>query len=124
MARPMPRPAPVTSAVRPFKSLIDIGTSIQFGRLLGHRKLEKDRDEEEQQRRTADNDLHGCLNSSFRLYTMAGDFGVYSVDHAQPGDPSRVRVGKGKARRHIKFRSMSDLERPFVRRYIQAAIDR
>ena len=25
--------------------------------------------------------------------------------------------------RHIKFKSMGDLERPFVRRYIQAAIE-
>lgn len=39
-------------------------------------------------------------------------------------DPNRVLEGEGKAMRHIKFRSMSDLERPFVRRYIQAAIER
>jgi hypothetical protein len=38
-------------------------------------------------------------------------------------DPNRVLQGEGKAMRHIKFRSMSDLERPFVRRYIQAAIE-
>jgi len=38
-------------------------------------------------------------------------------------DPSRVLVGEGKAMRHIQFKSMSDLERPFVRRYIQAAIE-
>ena len=38
-------------------------------------------------------------------------------------DPNRVLEGEGKAMRHIKFRSMSDLERPFVRRYIQAAIE-
>ncbi len=38
-------------------------------------------------------------------------------------DPNRVLEGEGKAMRHIKFRRMSDLERPFVRRYIQAAIE-
>jgi hypothetical protein len=38
-------------------------------------------------------------------------------------DPNRVLEGDGKTNRHIKFRSMSDLERPFVRRYIQAAIE-
>src|SRR5579864_6077246 len=38
-------------------------------------------------------------------------------------DPNRVLEGEGKAMRHIKFRSMSDLERPFVRRYIRAAIE-
>jgi hypothetical protein len=34
-------------------------TGIRFGRLPGHRKLEKDRQQKEQQRWTADNDLHG-----------------------------------------------------------------
>jgi hypothetical protein len=38
-------------------------------------------------------------------------------------DPNRLLEGEGKAMRHIKFRSMSDLERPFVRRYIRAAIE-
>ena len=38
-------------------------------------------------------------------------------------DPSRVLEGDGKTNRHIKFKNMSDLERPFVRRYIQAAIE-
>jgi len=38
-------------------------------------------------------------------------------------DPNRVLEGEGKTMRHIKFKSMSDLERPFVRRYIQAAIE-
>ena len=31
--------------------------------------------------------------------------------------------GEGKTNRHIKLRNMSALERPFVRRYIQAAIE-
>jgi len=38
-------------------------------------------------------------------------------------DPNRVLEGDGKVNRHIKLRSMSDLEPPFVRRYIQAAIE-
>src|SRR3954451_6540197 len=37
-------------------------------------------------------------------------------------DPNRVLEGDGKTMRHIKFASLRDLERPFVRRYIQAAI--
>ena len=37
-------------------------------------------------------------------------------------DPSRVLDGEGKTMRHIKFAGERDLERPFVRRYIQAAI--
>jgi hypothetical protein len=38
-------------------------------------------------------------------------------------DPNRVLEGDGKAMRHIKFASLSDVERPFVRRYIQAAME-
>ena len=38
-------------------------------------------------------------------------------------DPSRVLEGEGKTMRHIRFASERDLERPFVRRYIQAAIE-
>jgi hypothetical protein len=34
-----------------------------------------------------------------------------------------VLEGEGKAMRHIKFRSLRDLERPFVRRYLQAAME-
>jgi hypothetical protein len=37
-------------------------------------------------------------------------------------DPNRVLEGDGKAMRHIKFASLVDVERPFVRRYIQAAM--
>ncbi len=39
-------------------------------------------------------------------------------------DPNRVLEGEGKALRHIKFKNPGDLERPFVRRYIQAAMER
>jgi hypothetical protein len=38
-------------------------------------------------------------------------------------DPNRVLEGDGKTMRHIKFARVGDLERPFVRRYIQAAIE-
>jgi hypothetical protein len=38
-------------------------------------------------------------------------------------DPNRVLEGDGKTMRHIKFASLRDLERPFVRRYIHASIE-
>src|SRR5271155_5157363 len=38
-------------------------------------------------------------------------------------DPNRVLEGKGKTMRHIKLRSQRDVERPFVRRYIQTAME-
>lgn len=38
-------------------------------------------------------------------------------------DPNGVLVGKGKAIRHITLHEQSDLERPFIRRFLQAAID-
>ena len=38
-------------------------------------------------------------------------------------DPNRVLEGDGKSMRHIKFASERDLARPFVSRYIRAAMD-
>jgi hypothetical protein len=38
-------------------------------------------------------------------------------------DPHHVLEGDGKVMRHVKFRSESDLERPFVRRYIGMAME-
>ena len=38
-------------------------------------------------------------------------------------DPNGILVGKGKSIRHITIRNENELERPFVRRYLQAAID-
>jgi hypothetical protein len=38
-------------------------------------------------------------------------------------DPNRVMEGEGKIMRHIKFRILADLERPFVRRYIRTAME-
>jgi len=37
-------------------------------------------------------------------------------------DPNKVLEGKGKAIRHITIRSQRELERPFLRKYLQAAI--
>jgi hypothetical protein len=39
-------------------------------------------------------------------------------------DPNGVLEGEGKAMRHIKFKNLDDLERPYVRRYIHAAMER
>jgi hypothetical protein len=38
-------------------------------------------------------------------------------------DPNRVLIGKGKSIRHITILDQSQLERPFIRRYLQAAIE-
>jgi len=38
-------------------------------------------------------------------------------------DPNRVLEGAGKLMRHIPIRGEDDLHRPFVRRYLQAAIE-
>jgi hypothetical protein len=81
--------------------------------------------------------------SVYQVYTIAIWFGfsgkmkdmfcyiATSANHVNLGfprgtslaDPNRVLEGDGKAMRHIKFRSLGDVERPFVRRYIQAAME-
>jgi hypothetical protein len=38
-------------------------------------------------------------------------------------DPNRLLAGNGKLIRHITIRSEDDLNRPFVRRFLQAAIE-
>lgn len=38
-------------------------------------------------------------------------------------DPHKILEGKGKAIRHITIHDQRDLERPFLRRYLQAAIE-
>src|SRR5579864_3450907 len=38
-------------------------------------------------------------------------------------DPNRVLEGEGKTMRHIKFASIAELERDYVRRYIHASIE-
>jgi hypothetical protein len=80
--------------------------------------------------------------SIYQVYTVAIWFGfsgkmkdmfcyiATSAKHVNLGfprgtslsDPNRVLEGDGKIMRHIKFASMADVERPFVRRYIQAAM--
>jgi len=85
----------------------------------------------------------GASESVYQVYTVAIWFGFsgktndmfcYITTHAKHinlgfprgaalPDPNRVLEGEGKAMRHVKFRKMDDLERPFVRRYIQAAIE-
>jgi len=41
---------------------------------------------------------------------------------AQLADPNRVLAGNGKMIRHVTFRTQNELQRQFVRRYLQAAI--
>jgi hypothetical protein len=80
--------------------------------------------------------------SVYQVYTVAIWFGfsermkdmfcyiATSAKHVNLGfphgatlpDASKVLEGDGKAMRHVKFRTLDDLERPFVRRYIQAAM--
>ena len=81
--------------------------------------------------------------SVYQVYTVAIWFGFsgkmkdmfcYITTHAEHvnlgfprgavlPDPNGVLEGEGKTIRHIKFRSERDLDRPFVRRYIRAAIE-
>jgi hypothetical protein len=42
---------------------------------------------------------------------------------AQLPDPNQALLGHGKAIRHITLRNQSELDRPFLRRYVQAAIE-
>ncbi|HKD09994.1 MAG TPA: DUF1801 domain-containing protein [Bryobacteraceae bacterium] len=39
-------------------------------------------------------------------------------------DPDRVLAGNGKSIRHVTFHSEEDLNRPFIRRYLDVAIER
>jgi hypothetical protein len=81
--------------------------------------------------------------SVYQVYTVAIWFGfsrkmkdmfcyiATSAKHVNLGFPrgtslpdrQRVLEGDGKTMRHIKFASLGDVERPFVRRYIQAAME-
>jgi hypothetical protein len=81
--------------------------------------------------------------SIYQVYTVAIWFGFsgkmkdmfcYITTHARHvnlgfprgaalSDPNHVLEGEGKTMRHIKFARERDLDRPFVRRYIQAAIE-
>ena len=57
------------------------------------------------------------------IATNAGHVNLGFPRGASLPDPNRVLEGDGKTMRHIKFRSHSDLERPFVPHYIQAAME-
>jgi hypothetical protein len=57
------------------------------------------------------------------ITTNAGHVNLGFPRGASLPDPNRVLEGDGKTMRHIKFRSHRDLERTFVPRYIQAAME-
>ncbi len=42
---------------------------------------------------------------------------------AQLPDPSKVLIGKGKSIRHITIHNQNELEQPYIRRYLGAAIE-
>jgi hypothetical protein len=57
------------------------------------------------------------------IATNAGHVNLGFPRGATLADPNRVLEGEGKTMRHIKLASLRDLERPFVRRYIQEAME-
>ncbi len=88
-------------------------------------------------------EVPGASESVYQVYTVAVWFGfsgkmkdmfcyiATNARHINLGfprgstlpDPNHVLEGDGKTMRHLKFASRRDLERPFVRRYIQASIE-
>jgi hypothetical protein len=58
------------------------------------------------------------------ITTNAGHVNLGFPRGASLPDPNGVLEGTGKAMRHIKFASHREVERPFVRRYIRAAMER
>jgi hypothetical protein len=57
------------------------------------------------------------------IATNAGHVNLGFPRGASLPDPNRVLEGEGKTMRHVKFASLQEVERPFVRRYIQAAME-
>ena len=57
------------------------------------------------------------------IATNAGHVNLGFPRGASLPDPNRVLEGDGKTMRHIKFRSQREVDRPLVRRYIQAAVE-
>jgi hypothetical protein len=57
------------------------------------------------------------------ITTNAGHVNLGFPRGASMPDPNRVLEGEGKAMRHVKFTSLREVERPFVPRYIQAAME-
>ena len=55
------------------------------------------------------------------ITTHAGHVNLGFPRGAALPDPQGVLEGEGKAMRHIKFASLRELARPFVRRYLRAA---
>ena len=66
----------------------------------------------------------GKMNDMFcYITTNAGHINLGFPRGSTLPDPNRVLEGEGKTMRHIKLRSQRDVERPFVRRYIQTAME-
>jgi len=57
------------------------------------------------------------------IATNAGHVNLGFPRGASLPDPNRVLEGEGKTMRHVKFATLRDVERPFVRRYIHAAME-
>src|ERR1700726_4740496 len=57
------------------------------------------------------------------IATNAGHVNLGFPRGASLPDPNRALEGAGKTMRHIKFVSLREMERPFVRSYIQAAME-
>jgi hypothetical protein len=57
------------------------------------------------------------------IATNAGHVNLGFPRGASLPDPNRVLEGAGKTMRHIKFGSLRETERAFVRRYIQGAME-
>jgi hypothetical protein len=88
-------------------------------------------------------EVPGASESIYQVYTVAIWFGfsgkmkdmfcyiTTSAEHINLGfprgstlpDPNHVLEGEGKTMRHIKFASIAEVERNYVRRYIQASIE-
>jgi len=57
------------------------------------------------------------------VVTYAGHVNLGFNRGASLPDPNRVLMGKGKSIRHITIHNSSELERPYIRRYLQAAME-
>ena len=88
-------------------------------------------------------EMPDASESVYQVYTVAIWFGVSgrmkdmfcyittNAAHVNLGfprgaalpDSNKVLEGDGKTMRHIKLRTLADLEHPFVRRYIRAAME-
>jgi hypothetical protein len=57
------------------------------------------------------------------IVTYSGHVNLGFNRGALLADPKKVLAGKGKSIRHITIRNESELARPFVRKYVRAAIE-